>query len=348
MADIDISQYQIGNNTYHYRDALSIAGLEGKVNKETGKSLMLNTDKTKLDGIEDGATKVIVDSFFVNQSTNPVQSKVIKQELDNIKSTYAAPATVENPNGVAGVVKVAESLNINENGFLGIKNLATIELSREQDVSDVEIATYTDNNGNEGSLSVPYVAISPSIVTGDRVKIADFNVGGNVGELYAPAGGGGGEGDLNAVELTKAQYDALPMEDKIDETKVYFITDYTPGGASLGWGRGTLEETITYTSSGTFIEWGVGDRIDYNFSATKSTLNPSLEDRQIICQGVKAYIVDANDDYVEDVDFFLTKAYNTEVSNAQTYKVDGYILNTSSSAYSLPLKVKYEIEIMYV
>lgn len=310
MADIDVTEYRIGENTYHYRDGSVLIDLNNKVDKVEGYSLVSNTEITKLAGIEAQANKTVVDSALSGTSENPVQNKVVHGEIENLKRY----ATISRE----GLVRVGESLTIDsENAILNINNLATISPVLEEGDDTVEIATFTDNAGNEGSI-------------------------------YAPVGGGGGEGDLNAIELTKAQYDALPMGDKIDETKVYFITDYTPGGASLGWGRGTLEEIVTYTASGAFTEWGVGDRIDYNFSATKSTLNPSLEDRQIICQGVKAYIVDANDDYVEDVDFFLTKAYNTEVSNAQTYKVDGYILNTSSSAYSLPLKVKYEIEIMYV
>ena len=40
-------------------------------------------DKVKLDGIEDGATKTIVDDIMSDTSTNPVQNKVVKAALDN-------------------------------------------------------------------------------------------------------------------------------------------------------------------------------------------------------------------------------------------------------------------------
>ena len=43
---------------------------------------MSSSDKTKLDGIATGATKVIVDSTLSSTSTNPVQNKVIKSALD--------------------------------------------------------------------------------------------------------------------------------------------------------------------------------------------------------------------------------------------------------------------------
>ena len=53
-------------------------------------------------------------------------------------------------------------------------------------------------------------------------------------------GGGGGTGDLTAVELTKAQYDALTPAQKEDTTKLYMVTDYSPGGG--GGGSGDLED----------------------------------------------------------------------------------------------------------
>ena len=44
--------------------------------------LMSASDKTKLDGIATGANKTIVDSALSSDSTNPVQNKVIKTELE--------------------------------------------------------------------------------------------------------------------------------------------------------------------------------------------------------------------------------------------------------------------------
>ena len=51
---------------------------------------MSSTDKTKLDGIASGATKVIVDSALSDTSTNPVQNKLIKAALDelNVKLSW--------------------------------------------------------------------------------------------------------------------------------------------------------------------------------------------------------------------------------------------------------------------
>lgn len=56
--------------------------LDNKVDKVTGKGLstndFTNADKTKLSGIEEGATKTIVDTELSSTSTNPVQNKAVQ------------------------------------------------------------------------------------------------------------------------------------------------------------------------------------------------------------------------------------------------------------------------------
>lgn len=52
--------------------------------------LMSATDKVKLDGVEDGATKTIVDDVMSDTSTNPVQNKVVKAALDKKAGTAVA------------------------------------------------------------------------------------------------------------------------------------------------------------------------------------------------------------------------------------------------------------------
>lgn len=60
--------------------------LANKVDKVNGKGLSTNdyttAEKTKLAGIAEGANKTIVDATWKTNSTNPVESKLIKQELD--------------------------------------------------------------------------------------------------------------------------------------------------------------------------------------------------------------------------------------------------------------------------
>lgn len=49
----------------------------------SNNGLMSSTDKNKLDGIQEGANKTIIDDSLSETSTNPVQNKIIKTALDS-------------------------------------------------------------------------------------------------------------------------------------------------------------------------------------------------------------------------------------------------------------------------
>ena len=55
----------------------------------SANGLMSSTDKVKLDGVEEGANKIVVDSAMSESSVNPVQNKIVKAELDSLNSTKA-------------------------------------------------------------------------------------------------------------------------------------------------------------------------------------------------------------------------------------------------------------------
>ena len=57
---------------------------------KSAAGLMSADDKTKLDGIASGATKVTVDSALSESSTNPVQNKAVKTALDGKAGTAVA------------------------------------------------------------------------------------------------------------------------------------------------------------------------------------------------------------------------------------------------------------------
>jgi len=62
--------------------------LQNKVDKVAGKQLstedFTTAEKTKLAGIETNANKTIVDSALSASSTNPVQNKIVKENIDAI------------------------------------------------------------------------------------------------------------------------------------------------------------------------------------------------------------------------------------------------------------------------
>lgn len=74
----------------------------------------------------------------------------------------------------------------------------------------------------------------------------------------AYGGGGGGTGDLTIVEKTKTEYEALSEEEKMDETKIYRITDMESGvkfGSTdiSGIGDGTVTGAVREVASRTYI-----------------------------------------------------------------------------------------------
>lgn len=56
--------------------------LPGNTATQDAKGLMSASDKTKLDGIAQGANKTVVDTALSSTSTNPVQNKAVKAALD--------------------------------------------------------------------------------------------------------------------------------------------------------------------------------------------------------------------------------------------------------------------------
>ncbi len=57
--------------------------LPGNTAAQDAKGLMSANDKAKLDGIAQGANKTVVDAALSSTSTNPVQNKAVKAELDD-------------------------------------------------------------------------------------------------------------------------------------------------------------------------------------------------------------------------------------------------------------------------
>lgn len=60
---------------------------------------------------------------------------------------------------------------------------------------------------------------------------------------YDYAGSGGGSSDVELIEISKADYDALPQSEKDDPNKAYFVYNYPSGSGGGGGGSGN---TISY------------------------------------------------------------------------------------------------------
>ena len=64
----------------------------------SANGLMSSTDKVKLNGIATGANKTTVDSALSSTSTNPVQNKVVKSQVDSLNSAKANKDHTHNDN----------------------------------------------------------------------------------------------------------------------------------------------------------------------------------------------------------------------------------------------------------
>lgn len=85
ITDTPTFSLKIGNVTYDGTSNVSATAAT-----ESASGLMSVADKKKLNGIAAGANKIIVDTALSNSSTNPVQNKVIKSELDGKAGTAVA------------------------------------------------------------------------------------------------------------------------------------------------------------------------------------------------------------------------------------------------------------------
>ena len=99
--------------------ALAKAELGKKAGKDvatqSAAGLMSATDKVKLDGVEDGATKTIVDDVMSDTSTNPVQNKVVMKYIDSRGSL--PPVSDKNDTMLIQVVHGAYALRTKESIF---------------------------------------------------------------------------------------------------------------------------------------------------------------------------------------------------------------------------------------
>ena len=81
----------------------------------SANGLMSAADKAKLDGVEDGATKTIVDDAMSDTSTNPVQNKVVMKYIDS-RGTLP-PVSTQNDTMLIQVVDGAYALRTKESIF---------------------------------------------------------------------------------------------------------------------------------------------------------------------------------------------------------------------------------------
>lgn len=102
------------------KEKLKVYGIPAVTADDSSDGLMSNKDKIKLDNIEEGANKTVVDSALIGTSTNPVQNKVVYTALQG-KASTAVATTGANGLMPATDKKKIDCFNISENTVVMIQ-----------------------------------------------------------------------------------------------------------------------------------------------------------------------------------------------------------------------------------
>ena len=109
---------------------------------------MSAADKKKLDGIATGANKIIVDTSISSTSTNPVQNKVIKTELDKKAGTAVATTNTN------GLMSAADKTKLNGIATGANKTIVdtTLSDSSTNPVQNKVVKAALDNKADKTAL----------------------------------------------------------------------------------------------------------------------------------------------------------------------------------------------------
>lgn len=215
------------------------------------KGMITNEDKTKLDSIEEGATRVIVDDVLSSTSTNTVQNKVVKEALDNkadnvlydgetgefqLRSGTKVLSTTTIKSGGGGGIQLAQPTS------LSLTNADESVVIKWTDPSDLTLDGVTLAKW-AGTLVVRKVGSAPTSKT-DGVVVVDSKTK----DEYKSTG----FTDNNLTNGTKYYYGIFPYT-----TDNVYTYDYTnsitptaiyptaPSGVSVS--SGNAEITVTFT-----------------------------------------------------------------------------------------------------
>ena len=161
-------------------DAATKAYVDSKsvVATDSANGLMSAADKAKLDGIEAGATKTIVDDVMSDTSTNPVQNKAVKAALDGKLSTrggeisgYLEVGQTVSAEGSVSVGRTSSDTGIHfekaasdagrishgSDAMTGVAPIARLKVATPTEDDDAATKAYVDNNA-AGAGAVRYDA----------------------------------------------------------------------------------------------------------------------------------------------------------------------------------------------
>ena len=148
----------------------------------SANGLMSSDDKTKLNGIESGANKTVVDTSISPTSTNPVQNRVINTELAS-KASTAIATTSKN-----GLMSAADKTKLNGISTEANKTIVDSALSTtstnpvQNKVINSEITSLNNSLANKANANHIHSRLNPTSIP----ENADLNDYTTQGSFYCP------------------------------------------------------------------------------------------------------------------------------------------------------------------
>jgi phage minor structural protein len=192
-------------------------------------------------------------------------------------------------------------------------------------ISNQNVISATDTTYNDFSGSAH--GLVPPATSGDSGKFLKSD------GTWAEAGGGGGSSDLDAVELTKAQYDALTPEQKADTDKIYFVKDYNPPSSGEAYTAGygiTIDENNVISKD----YYKQGDVVNFSLSLTPIMLYETRHKIEFKIRLQK--IIDPTISILHDteVNSLGVRAYNSSTEDYESMDIynNGWLAGVTASA----------------
>lgn len=204
----------------------------------TAPGFMSAKDKSKLDGIEDGANKTVVDAALDDNSTNPVQNKAVKAALDTKAGTAVATASA---NGLMSNDDKAKLDGVDEGANKTIVD-AALDAASENPVQNKAVKAALDGKLDKtGGTLTGNLRVTGALFSGDGLS---FGTGENIHFTKAADDAGklshGAAGVDDTVPLARLKV-ASPTEDDDAATKAYVDSNAAGAGAVRYDAAQTLE-----------------------------------------------------------------------------------------------------------
>ena len=208
-------------------------------------------------------------SGFVGEGTG--QSKVMSFKLDNLEVGKAYTLTFRGKFVSAQFVSGQESLVRVCSTTAETPYLAQVTLEKDTDAHIYRIDFTNNTQDTTLYLNFWFYGVADDTETYHSEFIADDLIiaGMNIGIIsryidyngkWYPIEAGSGTSDLDAIELTYAEYQALTPAEKTDPDKIYFITDYPSGSGVVINPTGTATDTAeTIEVDGTIYDFAGTD-----------------------------------------------------------------------------------------